>query len=258
MPSAICLLVLGMHRSGTSAFAGVLHLLGANLGTDLMKPADANEKGYFENYRVYEANERILAHLGSSWDDPLPLPEEWWKDASVAPFKDELKEIVSNELNHEFTTIKDPRLCRLLPLWKEILEDLGIDYRFVIPLRDPLEVAESLKKRNGFSREKSALLWVMHVLSAELYSRNRPRVFLTFDELLARPSHTVLHLFETLELNLPILRQDTISSIEEFLKPTLKHHHHSSTDNKQLIYYVFQLYQLFLELAAKKASTSTT
>lgn len=64
-----CILLLGMHRSGTSALAGTLHQLGIYLGSDLMKPGQYNKKGYFENNLIFRFNEQLLHKVGSSWDD---------------------------------------------------------------------------------------------------------------------------------------------------------------------------------------------
>lgn len=67
------LIVLGMHRSGTSAMAGVLGRLGAALPKRLIPPSDANPKGYFGSLKVYGLNDTVLVSAGYSWADPLSL-----------------------------------------------------------------------------------------------------------------------------------------------------------------------------------------
>jgi hypothetical protein len=69
--------VVGMHRSGTSAIARLLNLLGVDLGDDLLPSAVDNETGFWESRRVVEANDAILATLSSRWDSPPRLPEGW-------------------------------------------------------------------------------------------------------------------------------------------------------------------------------------
>src|SRR5581483_5443085 len=81
--------------------------------------------------------------------------------------------------------VKDPRLCRLIPLWLAALERYGARPSFVITTRNPLEVAGSLRARNGFSATKSYLLWLRHLLDAERDSRGFPRVFTSYEQLLS-------------------------------------------------------------------------
>ena len=72
------LIVLGMHRSGTSAFSGVLNLLGVDLGAHLLPASNTNQSGYWEHEEIVAVHDRLLMALGSSWDDPSPLPPNWW------------------------------------------------------------------------------------------------------------------------------------------------------------------------------------
>jgi hypothetical protein len=85
-----CVLVLGMHRSGTSALTGILNILGADLGLNMMKAAEDNERGFFENRSIYNINEKILESLGSSWDSPFPLPENWWREKRMDACRNEI------------------------------------------------------------------------------------------------------------------------------------------------------------------------
>jgi hypothetical protein len=68
-PARTCVIVLGMHRSGTSVLTGTLGLLGAALPTDLVEAAPSNPKGHFESRSVYNIHERLLAALGTAWYD---------------------------------------------------------------------------------------------------------------------------------------------------------------------------------------------
>ena len=79
--------MLGMHRSGTSALAGALHLTGFDLGQNIMPPADENPKGFFENQHIVDLNDRILEELFTFWNETFFLPEEWWKEKKFEPYK---------------------------------------------------------------------------------------------------------------------------------------------------------------------------
>src|SRR5690348_5945376 len=78
------ILIVGMHRSGTSALTRVINLHGVPLGRQLLEAAFDNEAGFWENQAVVQLHERILEHLGSSWDDPRELPSGWLDEVEGA------------------------------------------------------------------------------------------------------------------------------------------------------------------------------
>ena len=174
-------MILGMHRSGTSALAGVFDSLGVFMGKTLMPPNVNNPKGYYENLKVQILNEsKLLPRLNSTWDSLIPLSEGWGNDPGLKDLYKEAEKIIRDEYGgSELFGIKDPRLCRLFPFWEKVLENLGIETNVVVPVRNPLEIAASLKDRNNYSLEKSVILWLIHLLEAEQYSRKRKRVFLS-------------------------------------------------------------------------------
>jgi len=223
-PKAVC--VLGMHRSGTSAVTGVLNLLGVYLGEDLYSPhAGVNEKGYWEHSDIVDLHDVILLALGSSWDDIIPLAGQWWNDPIVKPFRAKLLYYVNRDFSKmPVWGLKDPRLSRLLPLWFSIFREVAVEPVFIITVRNPMEVAKSLEKRDRFTLEKSIFLWVMHTLSAELDTRNYKRIFVTYDQLLVDPEETLTRIENTLHFSWPNPIKQVIASINEFLSPQLRHH----------------------------------
>ena len=92
-----CLVILGMHRSGTSAFSGLLNILGINLGSNYLNPSQDNPKGFFENFNISQLNEKILKSLNSSWDDVFPLPKNWWEKEELNAYKKEIIEVIKKE-----------------------------------------------------------------------------------------------------------------------------------------------------------------
>ncbi|MHB1620145.1 MAG: methyltransferase domain-containing protein [Sulfuricella sp.] len=221
------LIVLGMHRSGTSALTGVLSMLGADPGPLLMPGQDGvNPKGFWEHTEIVALHEGLLAALDSSWQDERPLPDNWWQLPLVSPFRAALKEILQRDFSQSPVWIlKDPRLCRLLPLWLEILRDLGATPQFVISLRNPFEVARSLDRRDRLPEARSCLLWLEHLLETERWTRGHPRVVVTYDQLLADWGATSRLIAEG--LSLPFQTDDPVAAarIENFLEPSLRHHH---------------------------------
>ncbi|HIP14590.1 MAG TPA: hypothetical protein EYG74_03770, partial [Sulfurimonas autotrophica] len=222
-----CILVLGMHRSGTSALTGTLHLLDVYLGSKLMKANFANEKGYFENNELFKINEALLFECQSSWDDTFYHEE---KLENIKNF-DNLKTIIKKEFEYsKIFAIKDPRLAFLFPIYKKILKELNIDIKVILPYRNPIEVASSLNSRDGISMEKGMLLWGYHFLLAEKYSRDFERVFVGFDELMTQTEDTIKLISKSLKIGLDEKYLKNKRKIEEFLEPDLKHHN-ISIDN---------------------------
>jgi len=183
-PEAI--VVLGMHRSGTSVIARLLNLAGVNLGRELFQAqVGVNEKGFWENNAVVDINDDILLSAGSSWDDWFALPDKPGSEESYNYFLAQASHFIHSEFGKSsLWGIKDPRLCRLLPFWKEVIIPVVSTLVFVLPVRHPAEVVDSLVRRDGFSQDKALLLWLRHVLAAERGTRNVPRIFCLFDDIL--------------------------------------------------------------------------
>lgn len=219
-----CLIVLGMHRSGTSALTGALSLAGLYPGRVLYRPTEFNAKGNFENIRITRLNDKILAVLDATWDDTLQIEKEWWKLEKIDVFRQEIITIILEELNENNSIlIKDPRLSILLPLYLELLTRLDIKPAFVICVRNPLECAASLERRNSLPLEKSLLLWMDYELKAEYYSRNYTRIFLYYHHLLDDPGKVLLIIKEKLRQDITV-NPETIKAVASFLDRELKHH----------------------------------
>lgn len=222
------LVVLGMHRSGTSALSGCLSQLGVNLGSDLL-PAirGENDRGFWEQRAIVAAHEMLLSELGSSWDDVRALPPNWWeRPAAVKAHVSLFETLLRDVIRSGYWGVKDPRMCRLLPLWQKLFARSGVEPCFVIVLRHPWEVFASLDKRNGFSRQKTGLMYLHHMVSAEKETRNRPRAFVQYDELLQDPAATLLRISETLGLGLESMIDASRNQLSHFVSTELRHHAH--------------------------------
>lgn len=218
------ILILGMHRSGTSATTGVLHYLGVDLGSDLMPPGPDNPKGFFEHNGITVLHDELLNALGSSWDDPRVLPDDWATDQRVAPFRQRLTAIILRDfIGKPLWALKDPRLCRLLPLWVPMLRNMGINIKALLVVRDPAEVAASLSVRNGMPPVQALDLWIGHMLLAERDTRNLPRTLLFYEDLLLNWKQEMERVMTELELPL-IINEATVRSVGAFLTDELRHH----------------------------------
>jgi hypothetical protein len=224
------LIVLGMHRSGTSAFTGVLGLLGVDLGPNLMPPSAANESGYWEHQEIVTIHESLLQALGSRWDDPSRLPPGWPRLEAVAPYRRKLREIIARDFaDSPLWALKDPRMCRLLPLWTALMDEIGCQPVWIVVTRHPQENIGSLEKRDGFSPGKSGLLWLQHMLDAERETRGRNRVLITFDQLLDDWEATLDRVRRAAGLPWPAPPGSAEARIKEFVDPGKRHHRASNT-----------------------------
>jgi len=223
-PAAI--LVLGMHRSGTSALTRVINLLGADLPPNLMPPAaDDNAPGFWESLDAYRLNNELLVALGSRWDDWRPIAPERLDAVAKGPFKDRALEMLRRSFSGSKCFVwKDPRNCRLLPLWSRVVDEFDAEVKCVLPLRHPQEVAESLRIRDGFSYPKSYLLWLRYVLEGESASRRLSRVFLTYDGLLRDWRSGMDRLANALALVWPHSGAAAETEIDRFLQTEHRHH----------------------------------
>ena len=185
------ILILGMHRGGTSALAGGVAALGAGFGERLMQAVpDQNAKGFWEDLDVVSTDDRVLLALGRTWDSIEPIAPDEWKQPELERLADEALELLKQRLDeHRVWAVKDPRASRLLPFWQPLIERAGAVASYVIALRNPLSVARSLAARDGFAAEKSHLLWMGHMLAAMDDSAGAARVVVDYDRLLHAPAH---------------------------------------------------------------------
>jgi len=218
------LVVLGMHRSGTSALAGMLAACGAGLPGHLIPASRKNRRGYFESQTLYELHEELLAEAGSSWDDPAPLPSAWFASSASGRWEQRLAEAVRSEFGDSaLFVLKDPRLCRLLPLWRRILLALEVEPLFVLPVRNPFEVASSLLRSGGIVPARALLLWLDHWLAAERDTRGSRRCFVLYTDLLSDWRKVLQRISSGLGVGFARISRTAEAEIDAFLAPELRH-----------------------------------
>lgn len=219
--------VLGMHRSGTSAITRGLQVLSVELGDNLMPPAAGNnDKGFWEDLEIVRFNELLLSKLSSSWDRLAPISAEVLLGSAFSNERYEAARLIDTKVNgHDAFAFKDPRTTVLMPFWRCIFDDLELDDRYLIAVRNPLEVARSLHNRDAFSISKGLTLWAKHMLQAVQSTGDKPRIFTSFDAVLKAPFDQL----ERIALGLDLVRPDpkgaaAIDYSEEFLDTQLRQH----------------------------------
>lgn len=224
--AAKAILILGMHRSGTSVLTRLVNLLGAELGSSLMAAEKGNnDKGFWEHWDIVTIHEELLAALDHDWDTPVPLPDNWWKSKTVAPFRKRLLAIIKRDFaDSELWCVKDPRLCLLLPLWNDMLDELGLTPLSILASRNPLDVAASLNKRDAIAEEKGLFLWLLHTLEAEHASRDHKRVIVSYESIMQNWQETADILAKALDITWPSSKENISAEVESFIDPSLRHH----------------------------------
>lgn len=217
--------VLGMHRSGTSVLTRILNLLGCDLPATLLKADSTNEAGHWESVPIIRLNDRILESAGTNWYDWQEFYPDWFRSPKAAEFREEAIAVLGSEFgaSHLFV-LKDPRLCRILPFWLDVLDAAGVRPLVVSPLRNPLEVAASLAKRNGFDTGYGTLLWLRNVLDAESVSRGLPRVFTSFQGLRGNWRRVAREAQSKLGVVWPCKPEKAAAEIDAFISEDLYHH----------------------------------
>lgn len=227
--------VLGMHRSGTSALTGMLCGAGFTPPSDLMPPTEANPKGYWESWEIHLLNDRFLRSMGASWRGPRDLPLGWEDAEKTFAWHEELLQTISRLFsNHANPIIKDPRFCILLSGLRPWLECPDTSFRFILPVRDPLEVSKSLELREKVPPEEGINLWLAYVFSSELHSRGHPRLLLDFNQIIEAPDQ-VLERCHALDASgdsrdspAADLQQTMVEDAAGFIDAHLRHQHQES------------------------------
>ena len=225
-------LVLGMHRSGSSAITRFLNFLGCTLPSTLMPANPTNPAGHWESDAICAFNDRLLSEAGSFWNDWLPIHSDWSRSCTYRHNLSAAGDLIRSEYGDAgLFVLKDPRICRIAPFWYEALELQKLSVLTLIPLRHPLEVSASLHKRDGIHPAIGQLLWLRHVVEAERASRGRRRVFSHYDDLLADAVGTADKVADGFGIVWPRSRIAFANDARNFLSPEFRHHVQTSLDD---------------------------
>lgn len=214
-----CVAVVGCHRSGTSAVAGVLHKLGVHMGDSLMPTSPANPLGYFEDLPVVKIHEQLMRRLRISWDtEEVPLLPD--RSFGVLRARTSLHGYLQSREGDLFG-VKDPRLCLFPELWQEIAEALDIRLVPIMVYRNMHSIVQSLCQRDKFKPEHAQAV-VRAYASGMIGWGSCPGIQyrdLMEDWRLATGTVTA-----EAGLEMPSVSAEDEDSIDAFLRPGLNHH----------------------------------
>ncbi len=226
------MLILGMHRSGTSAFARGMQALGVYLGNNFLSTRPDNPTGYWEDRNICELNERLLAVFGLKWTDVSLIHEARWREPAVQSLRSEAVEYLrANFRGRSLWGYKDPRTIRLLPFWQSVLRYLEVDECYLVAIRNPLSVAASLFQRQGMDTVTAHRLWLVYMVPYLGAIANRRFVVADYDLLMAGPQGELERIARALEIPLD---ESTLAEIQrftaDFLDSNLRHNLFSEYD----------------------------
>lgn len=222
MREKVLVVVLGPHRSGTSALTRALKVLGVELGGDLLPEASDNPKGFFEDIDINDLNEEILRFLKLDWSSLRLISE-----ADIARLREggyfiRALELLRRKVGGNLVYgLKDPRICILLPLWKEVFAALGARIEYIISVRNPRSVASSLTKRNSINITKGYLLWMSHALGSLVGTIEENPLFVSYDQLVSEPELVIRRI--AARLNLDVDSVELSIYLSDFISPGLCH-----------------------------------
>jgi hypothetical protein len=225
--------------------ARALKVLGVDLGDDLLPPVVGdNEKGYWEDRDINALNIAMMDHLNMSWDSLKILDAEHLKSLREAGFHRRAHDLIL-EKTKQFNAyaFKDPRTIRLIDFWDQVCLTAGLNVSYVIAVRNPRSVVDSLDNGRGVPREIGYSLWLLHTLECLVKTDKRPAVWVDYDAMLSQPSENLRKIAE--RLGLSIHPQELFNFEEGFLERGLRHTVHdfdnliNDPDSHQLIQEVY-------------------
>ncbi len=228
------IVVLGMHRSGTSAITRGLKTFGIDLGDNLsdkgLDPSADNPKGFWEDKDINSINNDLLKAINYEWDS-LALLEEEFKQNELEQLQLRAVEVLKTktEKNQAFA-IKDPRISRLLPFWRHVFNRAELSVGYVIAYRHPMSVMKSLQGRNGFAPEKCYYLWLVHLIPCILDIQGALRVVVNYDLLIDDPNTQIKRIANTFNMVTDANSEDFEEFKNNFLENDLRHTRYSLKD----------------------------
>lgn len=218
-------MIVGMHRSGTSVAGQLLERLGFDFGGNLLEGMDdINNRGFWEDREVVALDEHIFELLHSSWFDFERLPGKWWEEDRIKDLLGVAQTWFSESFDGERPVgIKDPRFCRLLPFWKRVFSHMDMPTQILFVFRHPAEVAASLKQRDSFSLQVGYLLWLTYTIDALYYSRNMDLSLLPYERLVDDPEGSIQGLLKGLFSSIKLPATDIAAVSKTVIDPENRH-----------------------------------
>jgi hypothetical protein len=222
------LMILGMHRSGTSIIGGLINKMGLSTGSPLIQAAEDNAKGFFERIDVVLQNDYLMKKQGIDYADRMykydalvALKDILTDDGSL--FKEGKRGLafLNNPENYPWM-LKDPRLCVTFRTWLPLLNFVPA---VLFTYRHPMDVALSfLHRYEHFPIGKSLRMWYVYNKRAIVQSHDLCRVTTSHRAVMAQPQQEMDRLYEEIRAcGVMASHKLTKAEVEDFVDPKLQH-----------------------------------
>ena len=177
--------VLGMHRSGTSLVASLVEAMGFSCGEHPMRPSKDNPNGYWEDELIVDINEKLLHSLGYQccslvWLNLADLRQSKLYEALRQKAVNYLQKLLAK---NKKVSLKDPRMCILLPFWLDVFKELDTDIKVVLVKRHVHAIANSLLTRDQFDNEYASQLIYLHWAAiVRFLPKSYSRILINYEE----------------------------------------------------------------------------
>lgn len=207
-------LVIGMHRSGTSAATRVVNLLGVPIGSDMLSADTYNPYGYWESVSLRDINVQVLERMGGEWAGPPPFEPGWEHRDDLSDLRESGRSTFQTVYPSPPWVWKDPHNCLTLPFWRKVIGTCPVIFMY----REPTEVIASLQLRDGFSPLFALALWERYVRDAMINVAGHPVLVTSYDQLLNDPiawcrrTCSFLH-----DYKIPVIHPTPYAEVKRFL-----------------------------------------
>lgn len=237
------LIVIGKHRSGTSAVTLALRELGIYLGPeqDIFQADSFNEDGNLENIRISQLNQQLSAEFEVDGTSTGSVTGDWLARPGIEGLVDSAAKFLASYFQgHDFWGWKDPRTTLLLPVYLEMFKRMGVRPHFVMPVRHPFDVAKSMERRDGVSQNVAVGLWIHFVLTALHDLEPRDLTVFSYESFLTVPRRCLEPALHELKLS---KSEEAWAGVRKVVRADLNHGNQANEIFPELLERVYSLVQ---------------
>lgn len=211
-----------MHRSGTSAIARGLQVVGIKLGDNLLPPGEDNEKGFWEDQDIVIFNENLLKAIGHEWFNISPITSVEVDFLCGGGFLSQAIDLLRQKVSlYKPFGFKDPRIAKLISFWTRVFEAGAFRVKYVLIIRNPLSIAQSLEKRDNIDHGFATLLWTEHILACLSHVNPKEIILIDYDQLMSDAGHELTRIANWLGYDVSLEALECYQF--EFLESRLRH-----------------------------------
>jgi len=215
------IVVLGAGRSGTSMAMQVLRAFKMSSTDELTGPSEQNPLGGQEDKNIFSLHSKVLQDF--STNQLLPLPDGWHLDDKVQEVKDQLIEIVSQNVAQSDTIwgFKDPRTATFIQLWINIFNTTKIIPKYILCVRSPEHVVTSRLNQYSTPVLASELLWLYQYCMILHYTGGNVFILHYEDWFSDKYIETAFNLLNYTGLSNHLDEKDIENVLTDIIKPSL-------------------------------------